>query len=810
MSIKDKLYFCSMHFKSIVFCVTVVCLNLPVFTQCTSYISSFPYQEGFESNASWTTGGISSDWQWGTPAHPIINSAGGGNKSWCVGGLSGSAYNGSQLSWLMSPCFDFSNVNYPWISFKLFWECEWYYDGLVLQYSLDGGSVWSNVGSFNDTPDCLNENWYNNNSVFWLTGVSPKHGWSGRTGVTSGSCLGGNGSNGWVTASHCINNLAGKPSVRFRFLFGSGSTCNNYDGMAIDDIYIGNAPKNEAQFSYTCQNNTIQIQNTSGLCPTSYEWNFGDPSSGSNNFSSLENPSHQYLIPGNYVVTLITKGSCNEPDTHQLPVKIIYTQATINDASCDISNNGNAFIQVLNDNEVYNYSWNTSPVQTAQQAINLYPGIYQLSITGNNTCPFDTLIEIKTQFEVSGTTQNISCYGYNDGSIQTIVYGGDLPYIFSWNTANSSALINNLSAGNYSVTVQDANGCLDSVDFEIFEPAQFTTQIIYNNDTVCENSIELLQANVLGGTLPYSYSWMNGMHTDPSFLVNIDSTRYYMVAVTDQNGCISHDSIYFHTLSLPTVDFLSTATEGCPTHCVIFSTQSQADTYLWNFGNGQFSSEKNPSEICYSNSGYYSVQLQITDKNGCINSLQKNNYVHVFPTPDTCISFTPQNPTTLNSTVYFRDCGKNVNTDYFWNFNVNELSVSESESPMYTFPGNGTYPIYLMLKNEYGCTSSTSLLLTIEDNHQIFIPNAFTPDNNYLNETFGPTVLGADSIDYMFEIYNRWGEKIFSTNKPNEFWNGRVNNLGDDLKKDIYIWKLQVNSSQNGMKEYTGRVLLMQ
>src|SRR5690606_16919098 len=198
--------------------------------QCGTPIATFPYTEGFETAPAWTSGATARDWAWGTPSHPLINSAGGGTKCWCVGGLSGTFYNNNERSWLESPCFDFSALDNPRIAFKIFWEVERQYDGMTFQYSTDGGLTYSNVGAFGETLDCNTTYWFNSNNITNLgAGINPKHGWSGRQGSTQGSCLGGNGSQAWVTAKHCLGWLAHAPSVRFRFYFGAGSECNNYD-----------------------------------------------------------------------------------------------------------------------------------------------------------------------------------------------------------------------------------------------------------------------------------------------------------------------------------------------------------------------------------------------------------------------------------------------------------------------------------------------------------------------------------------------------------------------------------------------------
>jgi hypothetical protein len=93
--------------------------------QCSSGITSFPYNEGFEaSDGGWTSGGAGNDWIWGSPSKPVISSAGGGTKCWIIGGLTGSSYTNAEASWLQSPCFDFINVQNPYIEFKVFWEME--------------------------------------------------------------------------------------------------------------------------------------------------------------------------------------------------------------------------------------------------------------------------------------------------------------------------------------------------------------------------------------------------------------------------------------------------------------------------------------------------------------------------------------------------------------------------------------------------------------------------------------------------------------------------------------------------------------
>src|SRR5215212_8361506 len=136
-------------------------------------IATFPYTEDFEAdNGGWTSGGTLNDWAWGSPSKAVITQAASGSNCWITGGLNGSFYNLGERSYVQSPCFDFTNLKRPYISFNIFWESEKTYDGTNFQYSLDGGANWTNVGSINDAPNCFDQNWYNSPNIVNLSGLT--------------------------------------------------------------------------------------------------------------------------------------------------------------------------------------------------------------------------------------------------------------------------------------------------------------------------------------------------------------------------------------------------------------------------------------------------------------------------------------------------------------------------------------------------------------------------------------------------------------------------------------------------------------
>lgn len=377
--------------KRLVFFIALL-LILPfvIKAQCGTPISSFPYTESFESSdGGWTTGGVGDDWAWGTPAKLTINSAGDGAKCWITGGLTGGSYTDGEASWLQSPCFDFTSLDYPFVSFKLNWETEQQFDGGSFQYSIDNGNSWITLGTANYS-DCLQKNWFNQNPITYLSPLTTeRRGWSGNIQSSAGSCRGGNGSNGWVTASTIAPALANRSSVTFRFLFGAGTICNDYDGFAVDDIYIGNAPPNVAGFSYTCiANNTVNFKNESALCPTGFQWDFGDPASGTNNISTQANPSHNFSGPGTYTVSLTVSGPGNAPSTISKTVRIINASVTmLQMVDCETNTGGILTVSVEGTTDPLNLLWNTVPAQTTSTISNLAEGLYSVAISGADVCP---------------------------------------------------------------------------------------------------------------------------------------------------------------------------------------------------------------------------------------------------------------------------------------------------------------------------------------------------------------------------------------------------------------------------------------
>ncbi len=516
---------------------SLIWVNFSYAQPCAGSISTFPYNEGYEStDGNWLAGGTVSDWAWGTPAKTVINIAGGGNKSWMVGGLTGSSYNNGENSWLMSPCFDFSSLLYPQISFKIFWETERRFDGASFQYSIDGGANWTYLGTINSNSNCEGENWFNTTGITYLNNAVG--GWSGNIQPNNGSCLGGSGSGGWLAAKHSLSMIAGQSNVRFRFTFGAGTTCNAYDGFAIDEIRIAEAPANQLAITSSCINaNNVSFTSTA-VCATGYSWDFGDPSSGTSNNSNAANPNHFYAIPGTYTATLTTSFTSGPPVTASKEVVIIGLWPLLTwPGRCNGIADATLSVTATGSNTAYFYYWDTSPPQTTSSISNVGAGTYSLTVSSSNACSNFTMYILETliPLRINPVITDAVCSA-NNGSITTNVTGGKTPYQLLWSTGAGSASIQNLAVGNYSVSVTDAAGCNTSSGNLVVKNQVNSVPVNLGADfSICTG-----QTAVLNPGNFTSYQWQDNS-TNPTYVVSAAGT--YFVKITNAAGCSGSDTV---------------------------------------------------------------------------------------------------------------------------------------------------------------------------------------------------------------------------------------------------------------------------
>jgi gliding motility-associated-like protein len=270
-----------------------------------------------------------------------------------------------------------------------------------------------------------------------------------------------------------------------------------------------------------------------GIAPYTYSW---APSGGtSSNATGLAAGSYTCTITDANGCTTSASATVTEPP--QLTVAVTTTPSTCGNS------NGSAVATQTGGTGPYTYLWTPNNTTSATLS-NAVAGSYQITVTDANGCTASAIATVNNMgnpVAFIAASDSVSCFGGNDGFAAAGASSGTGPYTFTWSNADTDSLAGGLTAGSYTVTVTDANGCTDTASVIIYEPLQLTattTQV----DVLCfGNSTGSATVTALGGSGAYSYSWApTGGNTDTASSLPAGS---YTCTITDANGCTTTASV---------------------------------------------------------------------------------------------------------------------------------------------------------------------------------------------------------------------------------------------------------------------------
>ncbi|HEU4718229.1 MAG TPA: PKD domain-containing protein, partial [Bacteroidia bacterium] len=462
-----------------------------------------------------------------------------------------------------------------------------------------------------------------------------------------------------------------------------------------------------------------------------------------------------------------------------------------------------------------NYQWNGGPA--SQNYNNIPAGNYSVVITDQNGCSDSSSVVVNNLNGVTasaGTVTNVTCSGQSDGSIVINANGGNPAYTYSWSpNVSATDTANGIPAGNYQVTVSDAAGCTSLVSVTVTEPPQLSVTAAASPSAVCEGSPLQLSSSANGGTPGYSFTWMPGNMSGANQNTVPASTTTYSVSVTDQNGCTATGSVNVIVSAMPVAAFAADTLSGCAPLCVNFSdlstvtAPSAITSWNWDFGDGNISTQQNPSH-CYDTPGIYTVVLKVTTAAGCETTITMTNYINAFVTPVAGFTYSPQPVSILDPEVFFTDTSWNAVT-WSWSFGDLNNSSSASQNPSFVYPDATCYQVLLSVTSANGCTDTATQDICINPDVTLYIPNTFTPDGNGMNDVFLPAGIGLTNDNYDLMIFDRWGNLIFESHSLDQGWDGRANGGSEIAQIDTYVWKLHVTDILGKEHSLIGHVNLI-
>lgn len=321
---------------------------------------------------------------------------------------------------------------------------------------------------------------------------------------------------------------------------------------------------------------------------------------------------------------------------------------------------------------------------------------------------------------------------------------------------------------------------------------------------VLPNSTVAISITTTAG--PWDYLWDFGdgtTSTDPlvnSHVYATYGTFVISLAVTNKE-CVERFSQSVSIFAIPPiVDFSYNPPMGCMPLKVDFTNLSKyadVSTYRWDFGDGNKSSEVNPTHF-YRKAGTYTVSLEASNITGQLVREIKAAIITVHPWPVASFDVKPRLLYIPGGVLYTSNLSFGATT-FLWDFG--DGNASTEFRPEHTYGAEGIYSISLKVLNDFGCSDSTKLLsaVSVRKGGQVLVPNAFSPSTlaagsagsggglgDGKNDTFLPLLRGVSEFQML--VFNRWGELLFETADSNRGWDGTYN--GKLCQQDVYMYKL--------------------
>ncbi|MEQ8925722.1 MAG: PKD domain-containing protein [Fulvivirga sp.] len=506
----------------------------------------------------------------------------------------------------------------------------------------------------------------------------------------------------------------------------SESNCSNYIVKTnyIEVLGVGDIQINVAGEQARCIDNAIFLFSSQQVYET-YNWDFGDGYT-----STLPNPEHKYTQPGSYDVILNVSNEygCHATKTFAKYITVnALPSPTVNISDTTVCRNDEISFNVnVNSGDVVEWRFDDGFTSSEPSFARAFSKVdnYELTLQIRNekgcikTINDIPVIEVKAMsatdialgstagcipFEVNvvNNTPNVEQYKWLiDGKLVT---GSTLNYTFE-------------KEGEYSLKaiMHHQSGCISEVDYQnVFKAQAAINEIIPSSRTGCsltEISFALADESVSNPV------WTIGTSTieeDLTPTVLFDNPGEFQVSVRfiNEYGCSQELSLNYPIIIFPnTLDYIvPEPIITCQSTEVYFNGGIGSDFWEWDFGDGEFSSEKNPTHI-YERAGTYSISLRTNNKFGCKTTIENYNNItvtHIQPSFNTYLVDTTKG--CPDFTMRFESNVADAET-YFWDFGQGRFSTQQN--PVMDFSTNGNFTVNLSVQDKNGCSNATAVVLS--------------------------------------------------------------------------------------------------
>ncbi|MFN8278121.1 MAG: gliding motility-associated C-terminal domain-containing protein [Chitinophagales bacterium] len=650
------------------------------------------------------------------------------------------------------------------------------------------------------------------NAVFTITSpaamtllfdtVQPVLCYGGNTGVISTAVSGGNGTYTytWNPTTFSGSDITNATAGIYALTVSDGNNCSATGTVTItqpDTLQIG-IENIENQSCYGDSSGIVMISIAGGVPTYSFNWSNG---------ATTEDISH--LAGGAYAVIVTDKNGCTANGTFNITGPSAALGLLINsvDAKCYGAHDGRAVSIPSGGTPPYTYFWSNGA--TTAIADLLPSGFYTLTVTDKNGCIIagSAFIGQPDQIIITDSVSVLKCFGDANGSITTKVAGGIPPYSYAWSNGLASSSISGLTGGSYQLTITDLNNCTATASYTIQQPPALLSSVAGNNPDCNGNATGFAVVSPAGGTPPYSYLWNTNPAQTGVMAIKLAGNVTYQVVITDGNGCKHADSVALIEPTPVNVNFF-------PTNVTCFSGNDGTVTVHASGGNPGYhyylNGVFNGGDSVFQGLTAANYVVVAEDINKCAGSalfsIAQPSQIRVNAGTDAIAR--NNEPVQLQATAYSIYGIKG----FEWLPDAH-LSCLNCSNPVAIVDSTTDFVVSAI--DSTNCVEFDTVRITVKKDFIYFIPTAFTPNGDGLNDYFEVNILGAKQI--ATKIFNRWGEQVYvNDNMPNGIvgqpctvcWDGKYK--GKEVQMDSYTYQIEVQLyGETEKRKITGTITPM-
>ena len=616
-------------------------------------------------------------------------------------------------------------------------------------------------------------------------------------------------SNGAIT-----EDLSGLPANTYTCTITDGLGCQSTVQVTITQPLTALAVT-ETHIDATCFgycDGSMDVTASGGTGPYSYLW---VPSN-----STTEDQSN--VCAGNFGVIVTDANGCpfTLPIVVSQPAQGVSVTGTATGTTCNAVCDGTIDITASGGSGTYTYNWSNG-VGSNEDPTNLCAGTYFVTVTdGTGVCTFTTLFDVfePTPVVVSVSPNETICIN-GTTNLTATGSGGNLgAYTYNWSSQPVDPSMSSTTSGNpsvspvvptdYTVTATDVNNCVSlpqTITINLAQPLNLSV-FVSGNDSICIGESTAYGFSGTGGDGNFTY-YLAGIPVTSPLTISPIVTDTYVIVMTDGCGTPNDtDSVSIVVNPLPDIQLTTPNPEGCEDFRGNFQAQTtnvHGLIWEWDFGDPNSASNQatttpdSSSTHLYENPGDYTITLKVTSTDNCVNTATFTNFITVHPLPTAGFTGSPSVTDILHPSIVFYDQSVGATQ---WEYDFLDGTTSNEQNPTHAFTDTGYFEVQQLVSTDFGCTDLAYNRVYITPVYSLYVPNAFTPNNNGKNETFNAKAEGYIPGTYEMRIFNRWGEEVFRTKSFSEDWDGRRN--GVDCEMGVYTYTIKVRSAEDIREKY--------